>query len=1041
MAKAIEFAVRDSAGGMARGFVAGDGTSSFVQMGIGDEISLNLSRQSVASFIQKGDDLVVTLIDGREITLDGYFNTSGEPNQLYLSQGGEVVAVEFSPAGNGTLYASYGPADGWDKFSTMDNLRFAATDDLALAGGALEEPAGMAGFVPGLVGLGGLGAGLIGAGLIAGAIGGGGGGGGGDNGPRPPTVNDPTSSNDISTVIGDKTPNVSGTGEPGDTVTVTIGDKTQTTTIKEDGTWAVEFPDLPADGTYESEAEFTHPDGTKTELDGPTFVIDMTPPPVAITDGAKSTGDIENETDYSDGKVTISGSGEAGASIKVEINGHTQTTTVSNTGTWTVNFPTTQIPAGEYETAIKVTATDSFGNATVITDTLVVDTVNTIGFNSVTTDNVVNGAEATAGFVISGSSQAGATVVITLQGVTKTVTAGADGKWSFDFAAGQLTAGEYTATVSATSTDSAGNVKTATHSFTVDTTTNVSLGVVATDDVVNAAEAGAGVTLSGTGQAGSSVKVEWNGQTLTGTVGADGKWAVNFATVAGGTYATTAIVTATDAAGNTATTTRAVQVDTEISVSIDASQAGGDNIVSALERSGTLVLTGRAEAGARVEVTFEGVTRVVTANGAGVWSANYAPGEYPAGTYDATISVKATDAAGNTATATRTIDVDTEVVPFAKSTDSTGTDKVLNGTEAAAGLTVTGVVEPGSTVTVKLGTGATVNATVAADGSWTAVIPAGQIPAGEGTASLQIKATDHVGNTSVLNETVKIDTLVNNLTRTGTIAGDGVINETEAAAGVLFQGTVEANSTVVVTLTGGASRTITVGADGKWSATFAEAELPQGTGTGTVTVHATDAAGNTKSISDTFGYDTDAPTALNVVNISKSNTQTNLLEAVRVDGAAEEITLHRVNANGSTSEVDYTVEGRWLEFAAGQGVPDGSYLVIQNEDAAGNSTSTLLVVNNTTSGTVDLSRSGLEGFDVNVIDLHSAPQANLTITASDIARLTGLDQELTIKGGSDDNLSLQGATRDASADTAGYHAYSLGGGLVLVDEDITTTII
>ena len=113
MVKAIDFAVRDSAGGLVRGSVAGDG-SNFVQLGVGEEISLNLARESVAGFVQDGSDLVITLIDGRQIVLSNYFNETGEANQLYLSQNGEVIALEFSATGDGTLMASYGPAEGWD---------------------------------------------------------------------------------------------------------------------------------------------------------------------------------------------------------------------------------------------------------------------------------------------------------------------------------------------------------------------------------------------------------------------------------------------------------------------------------------------------------------------------------------------------------------------------------------------------------------------------------------------------------------------------------------------------------------------------------------------------------------------------------------------------------------------------------------------------------------------------------------------------------------------------------------------------------------
>lgn len=150
MAKAIQFVVRDSAGGTSRGAVAGDAGNNFIQMGSGDAVSLNLSRQSVASYARQGDDLVLTLIDGRTVVLDGYF-TAGTANQLYLSQNGEVIAVQLSNSADGGLYASYGAVEGWDKYSNLDALRFSEGDDVALAGGAVDEPAGMAMFAPGLV--------------------------------------------------------------------------------------------------------------------------------------------------------------------------------------------------------------------------------------------------------------------------------------------------------------------------------------------------------------------------------------------------------------------------------------------------------------------------------------------------------------------------------------------------------------------------------------------------------------------------------------------------------------------------------------------------------------------------------------------------------------------------------------------------------------------------------------------------------------------------------------------------------------------------
>ncbi|MFZ1470072.1 MAG: Ig-like domain-containing protein [Paracoccaceae bacterium] len=1034
-----------------RGAVAGEG-SNFVQMGAGEEISLNLARQSVAGYVQTGNDLVITLVDGREIVLSGYFNGTGEANQLYLSQNGEVVAVELSNAGDGTMFASYGPTDGWDKFSTLDDLRFGQSDDLALAQGATDEPAGMAAFVPGLLGLGPIGAGLAGLGVIGGLAGGGGGGG---TGPRPPTVNDPDGSQTVTTETPDQTLDVSGTGEPGDRVVVTVGDKTQTTTIGPDGTWHVDFEGtgLPADGTHEAVVDFGHPDGTSTTLDGPTFIVDVHPPEVEITHGAKSVGDVENAVEYTNG-VTIGGEGEVGAAIVVKVGEHTQTTTVAADGTWSVTFTTTQVAAGEYEIPFTVTATDALGNDTILNDILVVDTVpHPIGFNPVTADNTVNGAEATAGFQISGTSTAGATLSVTIQGQTQSVTVGANGSWTINYAAGALTAGEYDATITATTTDAAGNLSNATHTFRVDTMTSVAFapGAIATDGTVNATEASNGITMTGTAQPGATVQVAWNGANLPATVGADGSWTVNFPAsgIAGGTYSTTATVTATDAAGNTAMATRTVLVDTETSVSINPGQSGGDDIVSGAERISGLSLTGHAEAGATVKVTFEGVTRTVTADASGNWTAPFSQGEYRAGTYTSTVQVTSTDTAGNVANDTHSVRVDTEVVPFQRLTMSAGSDDVVNFDEAANGLTVTGNVEAGSTVMIRFGSGASVPATVSADGSWTVRIPASHIPAGENNVPMTITATDAVGNTSTLNETVTVDTVVRNLARTGgAIAGDGTINATEAAAGVTMTGTVEPNSAVLVRLSNGQEISTNSGTSGTWSVTFADGQLPHGTGTASVAITATDPAGNVKTISETFAFDTEAPDALDTLKIVRDGHE---VTGIYTTQEGEDVTIHRIDANGSGSDVTHAVTEGFSTSINGvrlsvdaydfdNGVPDGSYLVINNSDAAGNEASTLLIVDNTNTVTVDLHRLGLTDFDLSTIDLSFAPQASMTLTAADLQALTGPDHRLVINGGSDDTVRLDDVV-STGASEGGYAVYHLTTGTVLVDEDITRTLI
>ena len=552
--------------------------------------------------------------------------------------------------------------------------------------------------------------------------------------------------------------NVTGTGEPGDTVVVTVGGVTQTTTITTDGVWTTTFPatGLPGDGTHTALVVVTQPDGTTTPLTGPVFVIDMTPPDVGVTTGTQSVGDVENLVEYQDG-VTINGQGEPGASISVVIGSATQTTTVSQTGTWSVTFSQTQVAAGEYQVPVRITATDPLGNTTVLNDTVVIDTVpHPIAFNAVTLDNTVNFAESQVGLVITGTSTAGAVLNVTLQGLTQTVTVAQNGTWSVTYPTGTLAGGEYSTSVTATTVDAAGNTSSTTHNYMVDTLVR------------------------------------------------------NFA--------------------------------------------------------------------------------------------------------------------------------------------STG----------------------------------------------------------------------------------------------GPIGGDGVVNAAEAAQGITLTGTVEPNSTVTVRLSSGASHTVNATADGTWSATFASSEIPRGELGQTVTIVATDHVGNTSTISRAFDIDTTAPGAPEVVSFGRDSSGLRDIGTVSTD---DTYTFSQIDSAGTTTPVQTTrtedpnYDETNFRFAAT--VPDGSYLVINTEDTAGNESSTLLIVNNTNAPDVDLSRAGLAAFDFTAIDLTFAPDADLSISADQLRNLTGPDHQLTVKGDADDHVTLIGGVDSGATQTIDgevYKLYTLGtGASVLIDDDIATS--
>ena len=953
MVKSVDFAVRDSMGGITRGLVTGEGASDFIQVGAGDEVSLNLRKTSIFKYMREGDDLQIMLADGRTITLSGYYDAHA---RLYISSDGELTPVTLEDGGNGVIYADYGQVEVIGKWSPNDQLAFLGGDEILSPAG--DDTTGMAMFAPAMLGMGGLGAagaGLAGLGLLG--LGGGGSKGGGEVDPIVPTVDTPDAQTTLTTNTEDPAATVSGTGEPGSTVEVVLGDQTLETTIDEDGTWSVTFEDdtFPSDGDLTSTVDVTAPDGTEYTLDGPDFLIDMTPPAVVITEGALSTGDVENLSEYQDG-ITVRGTGEAGAAIVVAVAGHAQATTVAADGSWSVTFTTEQMPAGTYSEAMTVTATDAVGNVTTLNDTLVVDTEASVAFSSasVTGDNIVNADEAQTGFALSGTSEPGSV----------------------------------------------------------------------------------------------SVRIELGGTSYSATPAADGTWSIALQDVALATGVHTATVTATDANGNTASATRAISFDTDTSVSFDSAQAGGNNLLNAAERSAGLVLTGTAEPGATVVVAFEQGSHTVTAGADGHWSASFAASEVRTGTYSSTATVTATDIAGNVATASHTINVDTEVQNFTHTSPTANAivaDDIVNAREAAGGLVVTGTVEPGATVTVQLASGSVIPAINLGNGSWTATIPAAQLPAVEtDNVTLTVRATDVNGNTATQTSSIDFDPVVRNFAPNATVAGDGIVNAQEGADGFVISGAVEPGSRVAVTLASGAVETVTAGANGQWSVMFHSDDLgTTGSGTMGYQIAATDPVGNSATASGSFGYDLVAPESPDIIAFTRDAGS---LLGIRTDLGENTYEIAAVDAAGRVTGVpndaSVSTHGGYGTYDFYSSVPNGSYLVVSDHDTAGNETSTLLVVDNTSAVTVDLARSGLGDFDFGTIDLTFAPEAQLTITEAQLVALTGPDHALVIQGDSADHVTALGADDSGQNTVIGGHTYSVytlgdDGASLIIDDQIT----
>ena len=1051
--KAIDFVVRDGAGALQRGVVPIEGNTT-VALTSGQEVSFNLRQIDLAGQRRSGDDLIITLVDGRQITLENYFNDAGETNRLFISADGYLNEVAFVETTDGELFAQFGPTEQWGKWSPSDDLIYLGRTEVANVGVADDEEVSMLGAA--LLG----GTGLLGGSAAAAAAIAGGaillddddddGGGGGPTttpGPADPTVDNVGTSTDIG---GDDTSThhftVSGTGEPGDTVEVTAGGQVQTTTIGPDGTWSVTFIDgtFPADGTVDTTAVFTHVGGGSTTIAGPTFVIDTTPPDVAITEGVESVGHIVNGTELSGG-VTLEGTGEAGASLAITIAGVTRTVTVADDGTWQATWQAGTLAEGEYSTDVSIVATDSFGNSTTVTDTLVIDTVAEVTMETATveTDGVINAAEASDGVTLTGTAQPGSTVEVTFGSVTRTATVDASGNWTAAFLASEIPSGETDVAVTAVATDTAGNTATATGSVQVDTLVNA-LNYTSTaggDGTINQAEAASGLVVTGVVEPGSTVVVELAGATTTAVVAADGTWTATFAPgqLPSGTYTADMVATATDAAGNTANVTQSVNVDTQASVLTLDGPVEGDDVINNVEASDGVVLSGTADAGAIVNVTLHGVTHQTVAGPDGVWQAFFAANEIQQGTYDAQITATTTDAAGNTATVSDTVHVDTRVDNLSVAADVIEGDNVISGAERADGAVLTGTTEPGSTVVVTMGA-FTVQAIVDANGNWQAPFAASQIPEGEYVTDVSVTATDRAGNVATVTDTVRVDTLVNQLNIQDNVTSDNVVSGSEAREGINLGGQVEPGSTVMVDFNG-TVLAATVDAAGNWSLDIPPSAIPGGEYDAAITVMATDAVGNTDTISDTVRIDTEAPDGPVIASFTRD---TDGIRGISTELSDGDLSVAQVNADGSitdvvATQVDIPVLGE-TNFQFQSDVPDGSHLVVTSEDAAGNTSGTYVVLDDeSANSTVNLGNPALGNYQIEAVELQFAEEANLTITEAQLLALSDSTNTLTIHGGSDDTVTIAGAQRTGSTTVDGqtYDVYSLGTeGTIILDDDI-----
>ncbi|MGK6880940.1 BapA/Bap/LapF family large adhesin [Acinetobacter baumannii] len=821
---------------------------------------------------------------------------------------------------------------------------------------------------------------------------------------------------------------ITGTAEPGSTVTVTYPDgSTKTVVAGPDGTWTVPNPGL-NDGD-EVTAVATDPAGNTS---GPgTAIVDAVGPNTDGVNFAVDSVTADNVINASEaaGNVTITGvlknvpSDAAATAVTIVINGVTYTATVdSAAGTWTVSVPGSGLVADTDKTIdAKVTFTDAAGNSSTVNDTQTY-TLDTAAPSAPVIDPV-NGTDP-----ITGTAEPGSTVTVTYpNGDTATVVAGPDGTWTVPNPG--LNDGDK---VTAIATDPAGNPSlpgTAIVDAVGPNTDGVNFTVdsVTADNVINASEASGNVTVTGVlknvpaDAANTVVTVVINGQTYTATVDSTaGTWTVSVPgsdLTADADKTIDAKVTFTDAAGNSSSVndTQTYTIDTT------APDAPVINPVN-----GTDPITGTAEPGSTVTVTYpDGSTTTVVAGPDGTWTV-----PNPGLNDGDKVTAIATDPAGNPSLpGTAIVDAvgpNTDGVNF--TVDSVTADNVINASEASGNVTVTGVLknvpaDAANTVVTVVINGQTYTATVdSTAGTWTVSVSGSDLTAdADKTIDAKVTFTDAAGNSSSVNDThtYTVDTVAPNAP---------VLNPINATDPV--SGQAEPGSTVTVTYPDGTTATVVAGPDGSWSVPN-PGNLVDGD---TVTATATDPAGNT-SLPGTGTVSADITAPVVALDDVLTNDSTPALTGTVNDPTATVV----VNVDG----VDYPAvnngDGTWtLADNTLPALTDGPHTItVTATDAAGN------VGNDTAVVTIDTVAPNAPVLDpINATDPVSGqaePGSTVTVTYPD-------GTTATVVAGTDGSWSVPNPGNLVDGDTVTATATDPAGNTSLpgtgtVSADITAPVV
>ncbi|EHV6057137.1 non-fimbrial adhesin SiiE [Salmonella enterica] len=773
------------------------------------------------------------------------------------------------------------------------------------------------------------------------------------------------------------------------------------------GVWNYTWPGTVPDGDYTLNVKATDNAGN-TVTETLHFTIDTTlSTPVIVLDSADDTGiQGDNMTNRTQPTFNLQHIDDDAVRVTVSVEHGGVTTTFDATkdaGGWTFTPPTSW-GAGDY--TLSVSVEDKAGNTshsaslTVTVDTqIAINNIELVNDSGIPDDNLTNNVRPhfqvkvpTDVNEVRLSIDGGKTWFNATQSATP-------GVWDYTWLA-DVGEGKHTLTVEAT--DKAGNQTTQKLDFIIDTLLSEPTIVLdSTDDSGtkgdNLTNANKPTFLLGNIDADAryvTVEVQHGGtkEVLTATKGATGIWSVTpTGTWADGDYTLT--VRVEDDAGNVKySAPLTVTVDTQITIDVielvNDNGIPGDNLTNDVRPHFRVTVPGDVN---EVRLSIDGGNTWVraTQGTAGIWDYTW-PKDVTDGLH--TLTVEATDKAGNKTTQTLDFTIDTRL-----STPTIAMDS--RDDTGAIGDHITSVKRPGFTIgnidadahsvilRITQGGNSQEVTLTQVGGQWRFTPDADWA---DGSYTLTVEVTDNAGNvrqSTPLVVTVDTQTSITDITLVNDhgVPDDNLTNSTRPQ----FEITVPADvNSVQLSIDGGANWvSATQGIEGVWGYTW---PTDMGDGKHTLTVMVTDRAGNTATQTLEFFIDTRLSTPTIALD---STDDTGTPGDDMTNRTRPTFILQNIDSDVINVTVSVTHNGTTTSFTATQGAGgwsftppapwgDGDYtLTVTVEDRAGNTRpSTPLTVTVDTQIAIDhielVNDSGVPGDNVTK---HVRPQFQISV--------------------------------------------------------------